>query len=122
MGTALVIMLLLFGVFVGGPLWLAWLSATGRFGRVERVMGAAPWHQQSSRWAWIWPLAGTGIYAVMGAVHLAHGRRVLGVVSLATGGIWGLQLPVMVWIKRRQAAQGRTMRGGDRGPAVQRQA
>jgi hypothetical protein len=108
MGTALVLMLLLFGVFVGIPLWLAWLSATGRFARVEQVMGAEPWHRQSSRWAWVWPLAGAAIYAVMGVVLLAQGHRVLGVANLVTGAFWGLQLPVMVWIKRRQAAQGKT--------------
>jgi hypothetical protein len=108
MGTALVLILLLFGVFVGIPLWLAWLSATGRFARVERVMGAEPWHRQSSRWAWVWPLAGAATYAALGVVLLAQGHRVLGVVNLVTGAFWGLQLPVMVWIKRRQAAQGKT--------------
>jgi hypothetical protein len=105
MGTTLVVVLVLFGVFVGIPLWLAWLSATGRFARVERVMGAEPWHQQSSRWALIWPLAFAGTYAVMGVILLAQGRRVLGIVNLVTGGFWGLQLPVMAWIKRRQAVQ-----------------
>ena len=104
MGTALVIMLMLFGVFVGIPLWMAWLSATGRFARVEWVMGVEPWHRQSSRWAWVWPLAGAAMYAVMGVVLLAQGHRLLGVMNLVTGGFWGLQLPVMVWIKRRQAA------------------
>jgi hypothetical protein len=108
MGTALVIMLMLFGVFVGIPLWLAWLSATGRFGRVERVLGAEPWHRQSSRWAWIWPMTIAGVYAVMGVVLLAQGRRVLGVVNVLAGGFWALQVPVMVWMKRRQAVTGKT--------------
>jgi hypothetical protein len=109
MGTGLLVMLLLFGVFVGIPLWLAWLSATERFGRVERVLGAESWHRQSSRWAWAWawPVTGAGIYAAMGLTQLAQGHRVLGVMSLVRGGFWGLQLPVMLWMKRRQASQGK---------------
>jgi hypothetical protein len=43
----------------------------------------------------------------MGVAQLAQGRRVLEVLSLVTAGFWGLQLPVMLWMKRRQAAQGK---------------
>jgi hypothetical protein len=28
-------------------------------------------------------------------------------MSLVTGGFWGLQLPVMLWMKRRQTFQGK---------------
>ena len=54
----------------------------------------------------VWPVAFAGIYAVMGVVLLAQGRRVLGMVNLVTGGFCGLRLPVIVWLKRRQAAAG----------------
>jgi hypothetical protein len=108
MGTALVVMLVLFGVFVGIPLWLAWLSATGRFDRVERALGAEPRHRRPSRWAWAWPAAAAGFYAVVGGWQLAQGWRVAGVVSLATAGVWGLQVLVVLWLRRRSASQGMT--------------
>ena len=108
MGTALVVILLLFGVFVGIPLWLAWLSATGRFGRVERVLGAEPWPRQSSRWAWVWPAVLGGLYVVLGVANLAEGRRVLGIAMLVTAAFWWLQIPLVLWLRRRQAAQGKT--------------
>jgi hypothetical protein len=63
MRTTLVVMLLLFGLVVGLPLWLAWLRATGRFAAVERVLGT---YRQPSRWAWLGPVTGAGSYVLMG--------------------------------------------------------
>jgi hypothetical protein len=87
MGTVLAVMLLVFGVFVGIPLWLAWLSATGRFYRLDRW--AEP-HQPPSLWARAWPLVVAVTYTVLGVTELAQGHRVMAVVNLIFAALWGL--------------------------------
>jgi hypothetical protein len=110
MGTALAVMLLVFGLFVGIPFWLAWLSATGRFYRVDQW--AQP-HQPTSPWARAWPLAFAATYTIIGVTELAHGHDgVMAVANLVFAALWGLVLfPVQLWIWRRRTSQSKAEDG-----------
>jgi hypothetical protein len=80
MGTVLIVTLLVFGVFVGIPLWLTQPSAAVRVSRLERALGTET--GQPSRW--VWGLTG-GIgatYTILGVRSLVRGDRVVGVVYL----------------------------------------
>jgi hypothetical protein len=69
---------------------------------------------------WVWPVVAAGFYAVLGRWQLAQGWRVLGIASLATAGVWGLQAPVILWMRRRRVSQSKaegTSETGRRGSA-----
>jgi hypothetical protein len=109
MVTVLAVTLLVFGVFVGIPLWLAWLSATGRFYRLDRW--AEP-DQPPSPWARAWPWVFAVTYTVIGVTELARGHRVMAVTNLVFAALWGLVLfPVQLWIWRRRTSQSKAKDG-----------
>jgi len=105
MGTVLMIVLLILGVFVGIPLWLARLSATERFYRLDRALGRAlgAESRQPSRWAWLWSAGGAAAgYTTFGVGELILGYRVLGMMNLIFAALWGLAFLVGLWMWRRQ--------------------
>ena len=110
MGTVLAVMLLVLGVSVGIPLWLAWLSATGRFYRLDRAFDAEP-HQQPS-WARAWPLLFTAGHTVLGVTEFVQGHRVRAVEDFVFAALWGLVFfPVTLWIWRRRTSQSKAEDG-----------
>ncbi len=121
MGTALVVVLLIFGVFVGVPLWLARLSATGRFYRLDRALGRAlsAESRQPSRWAWLWSAGGAAAgYTTFGVGELVRGYRTLGVMNLIFAALCGLLFSIGLWMWRRR----RSPIEAEDGPAAGRSA
>jgi hypothetical protein len=92
MGTGLVVVLVVTGLFVLLPLWFAWLSMDSRrWQRVERILGREPSGKQPPRWLW-WVWIGLSVaYVVLGVLRVASGpARFLGVVWLFQGLVWGV--------------------------------
>jgi hypothetical protein len=91
MGTGLVVVLVVTGLFVLLPLWFAWLSLDSRrWRRVERILGREP-SGKEPRWVW-WAWIGlSAAYVVIGALRVASGReRFMGVVWLFQGVAFGV--------------------------------
>jgi hypothetical protein len=121
MGTGLVVVLVVTGLFLLLPLWFAWLSMDGRrWQRVERVLGRELPDKEPPRWFW-WMWAGFGAaYVVIGALRVASGReRFLGVVWLLQGVVWGMfgGISYLRWRRDRQRASPGSAGGQvERGP------
>jgi hypothetical protein len=92
MGRRLIVVLAVTGLLLLLPLWLAWLSMDSRrWQRVERILGREPSGMQPRRWLW-WTWIGLSVaYLVTGVLWVASGHdRLLGVVWLLQGTVWGL--------------------------------
>jgi hypothetical protein len=108
MGTGLVVVLVVTGLFVLLPLWFAWLSMDSRrWQRVERILGREPSGKEPPRWLW-WAWIGLSVaYVVVGVLRVASGpARFLGVVWLFQGLVWGVLAGSFYrhWRRKRERA------------------
>jgi hypothetical protein len=125
MGTGLVVVLVVTGLFALLPLWFAWLSTDSRrWQRVERILGREPRSgMDPSRWlCWAW-MGLSAAYLITGALSVAGGReRIVSVVLLFLGIAYGARGGVCFYVRwRRQreradpGAAGAQVEGGPAG-------
>jgi hypothetical protein len=108
MGRGSLVVLVVTGLFVLLPLWLAWLSMDSRrWQQVERILGRELPDKEPPRWLW-WMWAGFGAaYVVIGALRVASGReRFLGIVWLFQGVVFGVLggVSYLRWRREREQA------------------
>jgi hypothetical protein len=108
MGTGLVVVLVVTGLFLLLPLWFAWLSMDSRrWQRVERILGREPPDKEPPRWLW-WVWAGfCAGYLVSGVLRVVSGHeRFLGIAWLVQGVGFGVLggVAYLRWRRERQRA------------------
>jgi hypothetical protein len=108
MGTGLVVVLAVTGLFLLLPLWFAWLSLDSRrWQRVERILGRELPDKEPPRWLW-WAWAGfCAAYVVLGVLRVVSGReRVLGIAWLVQGVAFGILggVSYLRWRRERERA------------------
>jgi hypothetical protein len=127
MGTGLVVVLAVTGLFALLPLWFAWLSLDSRrWQRVERVLGREPRSgKDPPRWVCWWWMGLGAVYPISGAVLVAAGReRTAGVVLLLLGIVNAAPGGACFYVRRRlrrdRAGPGAAGAQAEGGPAGRR--
>lgn len=108
MDLGLVVVLVVTGLFLLLPMWLAWLSTDSRrWQRVERVLGRKPSGKEPPRWVW-WAWIGLGAAdVVIGVLRVvSEHARFVGVVWMFQGVVFGILggISYLRWRRERERA------------------